>query len=296
MFWPLIIGRMAVLAEGSTSMALSTSHEKIEDIPEAFRALYTEQDGAFVLTGISGVKSQADIDRIHSSLVKERDDHKATKTTLHTWDGMDHKEVTSKLDRFAELEVAAKGNKDEMDTKLEELTEARVLTRLAPVERDNKTLKTRCDELEKIATTLQVEKTRRIIGDQVLEACVKSKVVDEARADVQMLAAQVMEVGDDGKTVLTKENIYGVTPGLAPDVFLTEMQPKRQHWWPKTVGGGAPGSGDTFGAGGTNPWSAEGWNMTKQGEYFRENGIEKSEQMAKAAGTTMGGKRPELKK
>lgn len=277
-------------------MQLSTEHEKLEDIPEEYRALYTEQEGKFVLTGIQGVKSQADIDRIHSSLVKERDDHKVTKTTLHTWDGMDHTEITGKLDRFKELEVMAAGNKDEFDAKLEELTEARVVTRLAPVERENKTLKTRCDELEGIATGLQIEKTRRTIGDQVLEACVKIKVVDEARPDVIMLANQVFEVADDGKTVLTKENPYGVTPGLSPDVFLSEMQEKRPHWWPTSVGGGAAGSGGNFGTGANNPWTHEGWNMTKQGAFIKENGIEKGEQMAKAAGTTIGGRKPEQKK
>lgn len=276
-------------------MALGTSHDKIEDIPEQYRDLYTEQDGRFVCTGIAGMKTQDDIDRIQGGLVKERADHKTTKASLHVWDGMDHTEITGKMDRFAELEVAAKGNKDEMDAKLEELTEARVITRLAPVERENKTLKTRCDELEVRATTLQAEKTQRVIGDQVLDACEKSKVETSARQDVLLLANQVFEVAEDGKTVLTKENPYGVTPGLAPDVFLTEMQPKRVHWWPKSVGGGAGGSGNGF-AGGNNPWTNDNWNMTHQGAYLREHGIEKATQMAKVAGTTLGGLKPVAKK
>lgn len=296
MFWPIDYRLHGGLAEREHSMQLTISHDKIEDIPEEYRGLYTEQDGKFVLTGIAGVKTQDDIDRIHGGLTKERDEHKTTKASLHVWDGLDHTEVTGKLDRFKELEIMAKGNKDEFDAKLEELTEARVLTRLAPTERENKTLKDRCDELEKIATGLQIEKTRRTIGDQVLEACVKAKVEETARPDVIMLANQVMEVGDDGKTVLTKENPYGILPGLAPDVFLTDMQPKRPHWWPRTVGGGAGGSGDNFGAGGKNPWSHDGWNMTEQGKYLTENGTAKAEQMAKAAGTTIGGRKPEPKK
>ncbi len=275
-------------------MQLGTSHEKIEDIPEEYRGLYTEQDGQFVLTGISGVKTQADIDRIHGGLTKERAEHKETKASLHVWDGLDHTEVTGKLDRFAELEVAAKGNKEEMDTKLEELTEARVVSRLAPVNRDNTTLKARVEELEGIAGTLQQEKTRRTIGDHVMEACIKSKVEETARADVIMLANQVMEVAEDG-TVLTKENVYGVTPGLQADIFLTEMQPKRPHWWPKAVGGGAGGSGGSF-SGADNPWGEDTWNMTKQGEFIREHGREKADQLAKAAGTIVGGLKPMPKK
>lgn len=302
MSWPGYFDRMAVLArdmvlaEGSINMALGISHEKIDDIPEQYRDLYTEQDGVFVLTGIQGIKTQADIDRVMSGLTKERDEHKETKTKLHAWDGLEAPEVRSKMDRFTELEVMAKGNKDEFDAKLEELTEARVVSRLAPVERENKTLKTRCDELEQLATGLKVEKTRRVITDHVREACVKSKVEPTAMPDVLMLASQVFEVDETGKLVLTKENPYGVTPGLAPDVFLSEMQDKRPHWWPKAVGGGAGGSANTFGAGGTNPWSADGWNMTRQGAYLKEHGKEKAEQMAKAAGTTLGGMKPAPKK
>jgi len=223
---------------------LNITHEKIEDVPEAFRELYTEQDGKFVLTGVAGIKTQDDIDRIHGGLTKERDDHKATKASLHAFEGLDAEEVRGKMDRFAELEIAAKGNKEEMDSKLEELTEARVVSRLAPVNRENKTLKEQLDEAQKENIQLKGDKTRRTIGDHVLDACTKSKVEQTATQDVVMLANQVFEVTEDG-TVLTKENPYGVTPGLSPDVFLSEMQEKRPHWWPKSVGGGAGGSGGT---------------------------------------------------
>ena len=293
-------GRMAALAlsmaqaEGNNPM-LKLSHDKIEDIPEAHRELYTEQDGKFILTGIEGVKTQGDVDRVMGGLTKERADHKVTKASLHVWDGLDHEEVTGKLDRFAELEVAAKGNKEEMDAKLEELTEARVKTRLSPVERENTTLKARVEELEGVTTTLQGEKTRRVITDSVRDASTKSKVVTEALPDVLMLSNQVFAVGEDGKTVLTKENPYGITPGLSPDVFLSEMQEKRPHWWPRSTGGGAGGSGGGFG-GGENPWSNDHWNLTKQGAYVKEHGIEKAEQMAKTVGTSLGGARPVPKK
>jgi len=275
-------------------MALGFEHEKIDDIPEQYRELYTEREGKYVLTGIAGVKTQADIDRIHGGLVKERDEHKETRTKLQAWEGLEPDDVRAKLDRYNELEVMAKGNKEEFDSKLEELTEARVVSRLAPVERENKGLKSRLDELEAENCTLKKEKTQRVISDQVLDACSTAKVLEEARPDVLMLANQVFEVGEDGKA-LTKENPYGVTPGLAPDVFLTEMQDKRVHWWPRSVGGGAGGSGGGFG-GGENPWSSENWNMTKQGQYLKEHGRDKADQMARAAGTTVGGMRPQPKK
>jgi hypothetical protein len=274
---------------------LNVTHDKIDDIPEQYRDLYTEQDGKFVLTGVGGVKTQADVDRVMTGLTKEREDHKATKEKLHAWDGFDNPdELRQKLDKIPELEVMAKGNKEEFESKLEELTEARIGSRLAPVERDNKNLKAKVEELTTLVGTLQAEKTQRQIGDKVGEACASAKVLQEAMPDVKLLANAVFEVTEDG-SVLTKENPFGITPGLASDVWLSEMQEKRPHWWPRSTGGGAAGSGGPGGMKG-NPWSHDSWNLTEQGKYIKEHGIEKAEQMAKTAGTSVGGRKPEQKK
>jgi len=276
---------------------LQFQHDSIDDIPEPFRELYTEQDEKFVLTGIEGLKSQTDVDKVMGGLTKERADHKITKASLKVWDGMERVDVQSKLDRMDELELAASAagkSKEEMDEQLDKLTEARVVSRMAPVERENVTFKTRCEELEAENTTLKGEKTQRTIGDAVGEACTKSKVEATALPDVKMLANQVFEVGDDG-SVMTKENKFGVTPGLSAEVFLTEMQKTRPHWWPTSVGGNSNPGGNNFG-GADNPWTDTNWNLTKQSAYVRDNGTDKAEQMAKAAGTTLGGRRPVAKK
>jgi len=276
-------------------MLLSVTHDKIDDIPEQYRELYTEQDGKFVLTGISGVKTQTDVDRVQEGARKEREEHKATKAKLHAWDGFDEPDkLREQLDRVAELEIMAKGNKEEFDSKLEELTEARVKSRLGPVERQNKTLTEQLAEAKTLTEQLLGEKVRRTIGDKVSDACTTAKVLPEALPDIKLLANQVFEVTDDG-AVLTKENPFGVTPGLAPDVWLSEMQEKRPHWWPRSTGGGATGSGGPGGMKG-NPWSHDNWNLTEQGKYIKEHGVEKAEQMAKAANTTIGGRKPEQKK
>lgn len=276
-------------------MALNVVHDKIDDIPENFRELYTEQEGKFVLTGISGVKTQADVDRVLEGAKKEREEHKATKEKLHAWDGFeDPQKLREQLDRVGELEVMAKGSKEEFEGKLEELTEARVRSRLAPVERQNKTLAEQLTEAKTLTEQLLGEKVRRTIGDKVGEACTAAKVLPEALPDIKLLANQVFEVTEDG-SVLTKDNPYGVTAGLAPDVFLSEMQEKRSHWWPRSTGGGSQGSGGSGGTGG-NPWSHDSWNLTEQGKYIKANGVAKAEQMAKAAGTTVGGRKPDPKK
>jgi len=45
-----------------------------------------------------------------------------------------------------------------------------------------------------------------------------------------------------------------------------------------------------------NPFTHDNWNLTKQGAIVKEHGTAKAEQMAKAAGTTVGGPQPTAKK
>lgn len=274
-------------------MPLQYQHSTIDEIPEQFRELYTEQGGKFILTGISGVKTQADIDRLQSALNREREEHKTVKSRLKAWEEFeDPDKVKEKLDRVAELEVMAKG-KEEIEKRLEELAEGRVKSRLAPVERElNQVKRTHAEAMAELEQ-LRRERVQRQVHDTVRSAAEKLKALPTAVSDILLLADAVFEVTEDGQ-ILTKENPYGVTPGLAADVWLQEMQDKRPHWWPPSQGGGAAGSNG--GTGTANPWSAANWSMTEQSRYIQANGLAKAEQMAKAAGTFLGGPRPEPKK
>src|SRR5262245_46340724 len=53
--------------------------EKQDDIPELYRELYSEKDGKWVLSGITGVKTKADVDYVQGVLTTEREAHKKTK-------------------------------------------------------------------------------------------------------------------------------------------------------------------------------------------------------------------------
>ena len=104
---------------------------------------------------------------------------------------------------------------------------------------------------------------------------------------------QFCEINDEG-LVLTRDKIVGVTPGIAPEIWLSEMQEKRPHWWPTSTGGGA-GGGKGDGGFDKNPWSGDHWNLTSQAHAIRENKA-KAERMATAAGTSIGGVRPAASK
>ena len=272
-------------------MALKTIFDKKEDIPERFQELYTERDGKWELTGIAGTKTQADVDRVQLSLEKERKAHKETKTKLSAFGELDPDEIHTKLDRFDELE-ASSGDKVDED-KINALVEARIKTKIGPLERENNQLKEQALERDTTIEEYETKDIRRQIHDSVRKSAIEIKVLDTAMEDVLMLSERIFEVNEEGH-VIAKDGV-GVTPGIDPSIWFTEIQDKRPHWWPHSSGSGAGGSGPGGGFS-NNPFSAAHWNMTEQGQIMRTQGRDKAEQMAKAAGTTIGGLKPEATK
>lgn len=260
--------------------------DSLEGVEPHFHSLYTERNGKFELTGIEGVKTQADIDRLQTALTKERNDHKTLKDRVSLFGDRKPEDIIAALDRIPELEAAAKGNLDE--GKLNEIVEGRIKSRLAPVERQAQTLQQQLSEANASLEMLRAKDSLRIITDAVRGAASKLKVVDSAVEDVTLLAERLFTIDETG-AVVTKDNV-GVTPGISADVWLTDMQAKRPHWWGPSQGGGAGGNRGG-GSGVTNPWSKDSWNLTEQGRIYKENSS-KAEQLAKAAGTTIGGPKP----
>ncbi len=270
-----------------SDVQLSHEYEKVDDIPEAFRPLYEERGGKQILTRITGITTQADLTRVNRALESEKTERSRLK---QQWDGFfgDKKpdDIKAQLDRIPELETIA-ASKNINDEKLNELADNRARSKIAPLERDNQTLKTQVAERDEIIQRFMAQEETRTIHDNIRAVASKSSVIDTALEDVLMLAERCFEINDQDE-VVTKD-IPGQTPGLRPDVWLTEMKAKRPHWWPASKGGGA--GGGVGGVGGDNPWSHGGWNLTKQGQVVRESG-EKAKQLAQQAGTSVGGQRP----
>jgi hypothetical protein len=271
---------------------LNAVHSSLDDIPEQYQDLYTEKNGQYELTGISGVKTTADIDRLQTSLNKEREEHKATKAKLSNWGDLEHDDVMSKLDRIPELEAAASGKIDE--EKIEEMVTKRVegtlKTRLGPVERNLEKTTKELEELRTERDNLISESRTRTIHDDVRAALVKTKVIPEAQEDALMLADKVFQIDDQGK-VVTKDGV-GITPGIPAADWLQELSDKKPHWWAASQGGGARGGSGSGGGMSGNPWSKANWNLTEQGKVVKEKGTARAEQMAKAAGSHIGATKP----
>lgn len=261
--------------------------DNLDGVDEAYHGMFTERDGKFEFDGVGGMKTQADITRLQGGLNKERDDHKATKLTLAGFDGIDVATVHTQLDRIAELEAAAGGKLDE--DKMNELVETRLVTKIAPINRELGKITKERDSLFEENQGYVAANIKRSIGDSIGKAIAESKgFLQEASEDAIIAGERIFEVNEDG-SVTAKDNV-GVTPGISPAEWLTDLQPKKPHWWGKSAGGDArPGDHST--PSGNNPWAAETWNVTEQNALFRANQA-KAKQLAAAAGSSIGGLKP----
>ena len=272
-------------------MQLKLKLTTLDGLDSVFHELYTEQsDKTYLLTGVEGMKAQGDIDKVTQALVKERADHKALKEKFALLGDQDPVDLLAQLDRIKELEAAAAGKIDE--TKINEIVEGRLRTKLGPIERENKQLKDQLAAEQGVTAELKAKDQKRTIHDKARAAALKIGVIPEALDDILLYADNVMEITEDGR-VITKDQV-GVTPGVDPEVWLSEMQQKKRYWWPGSQSGDSKGNGGGGGISGDNPWTATGWNITKQTEILNAD-QKRAEQMARSAGTYVGGPRPHQK-
>ncbi len=264
-------------------MKLKIVVEDINSVPEAFRSLYEERDGKWILTGVEGMKTQEDVDNLQAALGKERLAHKETKAKLGVWGDMNYDEVREQLDRVAELEAASKGKLNDDD--INKIVEQRLATRTAPLTRDLEAARAQLAERDGEIANYKNREQRRLIQEELSRVAGAAKVLPSAIEDIQLYAG--MFTVDETGRVVTNDNAK--VGGLTAKQWLDDLIPNRPHWFPPSQGGGAGGSGS--GGTGSNPWSKDSWNMTEQMRVFRED-PSKAERLAKSAGTSVGGPRP----
>lgn len=278
---------------------LKALYEKKEDVPEQFLELYTERNGKFELSGIEGVKTQADVDRVQEALRKEKTDHKAAKDALAKWGDLNPDEVPAQLEELTEVKaqlatVTKDGKVDE--GAVQERIEAAVSRAVGPLQRDKSSLEKQLDAAKKATAekeaeigNLQGSIKRSKIEGQLRDNAIAAKVIPTAIDDAVMVGIGMFEEVD-GRYV-TKDGV-GVTPGLDPKEWFKDMQEKRPHWWPASQGGGSRGAGGAMGRNADNPWSAAGWNITAQGAYVTKHGAAKAAEAAASVGSKIGATKP----
>ena len=191
-------------------------------------------------------------------------------------------ELLTRNSEYDELKIKAEGGTVD-ETKIEQMVGIRLKQKLAPLERENAELKTKVQTYETQVGELTGKERSRTIREALRSAATKLKVPDAAIEDVELLGERLFEIDDSGR-IVAKDNV-GVTPGIDPAMWLGDQREKRPHWFPGNVGGGS-GGGKGQGNYGSNPWSADGWNLTEQGKILRED-RSKAERMAAMHGVDL---------
>lgn len=270
-------------------MALQAIVDNLDDLDKTLHEHYKKDDksGKYILD-LTDFDSAPRVRQLKDEAAQNRIKAREAEKNLEPFKSLgDISKVQAQLDRIPELEAAAEGKLD--DKKIDALVEGRIRTKLAPIERERDQLKTQVVEKDRTIGEFTAKEKQRKVHDSVRTAIKKQKGFEShAEEDVLMYADRVFDIDDTG-TVVTKDGV-GTTPGITPADWLTEMQPKRPHWWGPSAGSGARGSGGGAG-GGDNPWTAESWNMTRQGQIYKEN-PERAKQLAQLAGTKLGGMKP----
>jgi len=278
---------------------LKTSYETVEEIPEGFGDLYVERNGKFDLVGVEGIKTQQDIDKLQEAARKEREAHKETKEKLAKFADVDPDSLPGMLEELKEAQaklttLTAEGKIDE--AAVDERIQAAVNRAVGPVQRDKEGLARQLEaqkkvvaEKEAIVTKLEADKQAEKVQNSIRAALLDAKVLPSAIEDAVLVGERMFELVDN--KLVTRPDI-GITPGLAPKEWAKDMMESRPHWWPASVGGGAVGGRGGSSSLKENPWSKEGWSLTKQGQAVKELGPEKAAELAARVGSKLGDTHP----
>lgn len=292
-------------------MALRDVYDSADDIEEIHRPLYEEKDGKHVikmsLFDPEAFQGRAGIKKLKDEAGGYRIKLKDATTLADKYKGFGTpEELQEKLDKYPELEAAAAAGGSKSKEAVEALAATKVQTEKTKWEREIAPKLAEGERAGKLVQHYEQQQTLRALTDEAMKAInefKKGKLDPSAIEDALMYAERhlVAETERDEETGLlkitsikTKDGV-GVTPDVGVGEWLLEMVGRKQHWLLGSEGSGSEGSRrngrlDLTG----NPFTYEGWNTGEQGKIFRAD-PEKAKNLAKMAGTTLGGLRPKPK-
>lgn len=293
-------------------MALKDAYDSADEIEEIYRPLYEEKDGKHVfktsLFDPASITDSKGIKKLKDEAGGYRIKLKDATTKLEGYAKLgDAAELQEKLDKIAELEALAAAGGSKSKEAAAELAKSMTAQEKVKWERELAPKLAEAERSTKLVQHYEQQEQRRAVQDAAMRAIneFKQGKLDPGAIEDALLYAErhlTVETERDEETgllkvvsVRTKDGV-GVTPDVDPGVWLSEMVGRKSHWLQGSEGSGATGDRrgriDLSG----NPWTYEGWSSTKQGEIFKTKGEAYARDMAKLAGTTLGGLRPAPKK
>lgn len=252
-------------------MKLKRVYDTQAEIPKEYAALYEERDGKWHLkVEFEGLAPKEKVDEFrdnNTKLTKELEDLRKQ-----------YGDVTP--DKLKAIQKEAQDAKDAARKKEEEaaIKEGKIDQVLASRTAEMKTgFEKQIGELQAQVKTRDAELERIIVERGIAEAAAKKKVLGTAVEDVIMRGKTVWKLKDgqpvpvemkDGKEELR----YGKDGKvLTFETWIDSLATSAPHLFEASAGSGASGKGGGASGAQTNPWKKETFNLTRQGEVFRNN-------------------------
>jgi len=243
-------------------MKLKHWYATLDEIPEAYRALYVEKDGKFFLE-VEGMVPKARLDEFrdkNTKLLKRLD---ALNAVVGSEDeNLEHIQELLEKEKSGDLTIGKGKSKEDV----ERLVTERVATMKADYEK-------KIADLTKSNGTFQTQLEKAVIETGLTQAATKRGVRTTAIEDILSRGRGVYKLVD-GVPVPMKgdERVFG-KDGITPksfDEFIEDLATAAPHLFAENQGSGATGSARAgFAYSGTNPWNPKTLNLTEQGRILR---------------------------
>ena len=248
-----------------------------DEVPEEQRGLYAEREGGWVLD-VEGAVDKAKLDEFRTTnvaLLKERDE------LQQRFAGIDPDEVRS-------LRTATTKAAEEAQLKageFEKVLETRTKALKGDFDKQLSSLTTERDSLQTRLASIQIDQG-------VVSSATKRGLRPTALPDITARARAVFRLVDgvptafeaDGHTIRTCRD--GTSP-LALEEWVEGLVAEAPHLFEGNSGAGGPGGrpqgGGGAGAGRTNPFAKESWNLTEQMRLLKQD-PKMAERLKRAAG------------
>lgn len=252
-------------------MALNLIVDSLDEIPEAARGAYVEQDGKFKLDF-----EVDDNSALKGALQKERAENKAMKDAVRAWEqlGMSREEIDEILRKNAADAENALKKKGDFDGILKQHQDKWAKERAA---------------LETELNAAKASERGAVVGERVLGALAKANATQEGTDLLpERLAARIKFETVDGNRVLKILSDDGVTPmagsGADGTATIDDLVREAMSKYPSLfkgsgAGGGGKPPGEKGGGGSGVSKKSDLKTMKAKGEFVEKYGLEAYESL-----------------
>lgn len=217
--------------------------DNIDTVDEKYRDLYTKKADKYELTGVKGMKTEADVFRVQTALNAERAITKELKAYKDSWGDLDPSVVRPELDKVPALQALVEAGKGKLD---DAQIQAQITAAKVGMQRELDATKKVLLEKDKALENWVQKDTKRTIFDAVRKQAMDMKALPESYGSemggLMLLAERLFTVDPAGQVVIREGATDMVPHGTSIKDAFPEIQKNFSYMWPSSQGGGASGN------------------------------------------------------